>query len=69
MDIGILKEYVIRGWIEWRKHIFQRMLEREISKIDVKQVILEGELINSYDNDQPFPRALFLRKLITVHYM
>jgi hypothetical protein len=39
------------------------MLEREISKIDVKQVILEGELINSYDYDQPFSSALFFKKV------
>ncbi len=63
MDIGTLKKYVTRGWIEWRKHVFQRMLERGVSKSDVKKVLLEGELINSYDYDQPFPSALFFKKV------
>ena len=38
-------------------------LERGISKSDVKEVLLEGELINSYDYDRPFPSALFFKKV------
>lgn len=63
MNIGVLKECVKQGMIEWRKHVFQRMMERGISKADINEIILEGELIYSYDNDKPFPSALFLKKV------
>jgi len=37
------------------------MLEREISRAEVKQVIKDGTLLESYDEDKPFPsKLLFL---------
>ena len=42
------------GKIEWRKHALSRMLERNISRKDVKQAILSGEVLEDYPDDQPF---------------
>ena len=61
MNIKLLKECVASNSIEWRKHVFERMLERDISRNDVKEVLLNGELINNYPKDKPFPSALFFK--------
>jgi len=61
MDIEKLKFAVKSNNIEWRKHVFQRMLERNIKRIDVKRVIIEGEMIENYEDDKPFPSALFFK--------
>jgi len=57
-----LKEFITDilkdGRIEWQRHALQRMLERDISRNDVKQVLLEGEIIEEYSKDQPFPSFL-----------
>lgn len=63
MNAERVKEYINHGYIEWRKHVFQRMLERGISKNDVKEVLLKGEIINKYEDDKPFPSALFFKKV------
>jgi len=61
MNIELLKKCVSTNSIEWRKHVFERMLERDISRNDVKEVLLYGELINNYPKDKPFPSALFFK--------
>lgn len=47
-----------KGKIEWHRHALARMLERGISRQAVKQVLLEGEIIESYQSDCPYPSAL-----------
>jgi len=47
------------GNIEWRKHALERMLERDISRIEVKETLRYGEIIENYETDAPFPSALF----------
>ena len=61
MNIDKLKIAVKANNIEWRKHVFQRMLERNIERADVKRVIIDGELIENYEDDKPFPSALFFK--------
>jgi len=39
----------------------QRMLERDISRADAKDVMLHGEIIEDYSTDKPFPSALFFK--------
>ena len=61
MNIEKLKTAIKNNKIEWRKHVFQRMLERDIKREDIKKVILEGEIIENYENDEPYPSALFFK--------
>ncbi len=61
MDVEKLKIAIERDNIEWRKHVFQRMLERNIDRAEVKRVIIEGEMIENYEGDKPFPSALFFK--------
>lgn len=43
-----------------RKHAVHRMLQREIRMLDIENVVAEGEVIEEYPDDQPFPSRLIL---------
>ena len=57
------KEKIIKalevGTIEWRRHALERMLERDISRAEVKMTLQNGEVIENYETDVPFESALF----------
>lgn len=59
MNIERLKIAVQSGNVEWRKHVLQRMFERDIKREDVKRTILDGEIIENYEDDKPYPSVLF----------
>ena len=46
--------------IEWQRHALEQMMEREISRVAVKEVLRSGEIIEDYPNDSPYPSGLFL---------
>jgi len=54
-----LQDIVDKGIIEWRKHALERMLQRNIGRIEVKEALLRGEIIEVYEDDKPFKSALF----------
>jgi hypothetical protein len=60
MNRDQLIEAIQNGMIEWQTHVLERMMKRGISREIVKQVLLEGEIIEDYPDDKPFPTALFL---------
>ena len=60
MNRDKLTEAVQIGMIEWETHALERMMKRGISREIVKQVLLEGEIIEDYPEDKPFSTALFL---------
>lgn len=60
LDKNSLRNAIENGQIEWQLHALERMLERGVSRRDVFQVLLSGEQIEDYPNDDPFPSALFL---------
>jgi len=39
-------------------HALERMMERGIRRQQVKQVLMQGEVIASYQDDHPFPSLL-----------
>jgi len=59
MDREKLVEAVKNGYIEWRKHALERMLQREIYRSEVKEALIAGEIIEVYEDDKPFGSALF----------
>lgn len=59
MDRYKLKIAVEKGCIEWQRHALERMMERSISRKTVKEILLSGEIIESYPDDEPYPSALF----------
>ena len=44
----------------YRVHAVQRMFERGVSTGDVRRVLAEGEVIEEYPTDTPFPSRLVL---------
>ncbi len=45
---------------EWRRHILERLTERNISQKAVIDVLVYGEEIEDYPGNEPYPSALFL---------
>ena len=60
IDRTILASAIRQGNVVWRRHAFERMLSRGISRDDVSEVLLEGEQIEDYPDGFPFPAGLFL---------
>ena len=54
-DINLMVE---QGNIEWSAHALRRMIQRGITRRVVKHVICEGEIIEVYNDDKPFPSIL-----------
>ena len=46
--------------ITYRVHAVRRMFERRITDADVANVLVEGEKIAPYPDDQPYPSRLLL---------
>jgi hypothetical protein len=46
--------------VVFRVHAIERMFERDISEADVRDVLGNGEVIQTYPDDLPFPSRLML---------
>jgi len=46
--------------IIWSSHCAQRLIKRNIPKADVKNALLNGEIIEQYPTDYPYPSCLVL---------
>ena len=44
--------------IKWYQHALERMQERDISRADVKNCLMGGEIIEDYPDDFPHPSCL-----------
>lgn len=44
----------------FRVHALQAMFERDITPADVRAVVLNGKIIDSYPEDRPYPSRLIL---------
>ncbi|MGB9716465.1 MAG: DUF4258 domain-containing protein [Thermodesulfovibrionales bacterium] len=53
MDRDKLRAAIEDSKIEWQRHALERMMERGISRDTVKEVLLSGELIEDYPDDDP----------------
>jgi len=60
MDKEKLLRSLKQGAIEWSVHALRNMLERSISREAVLHIVECGEMIESYDDDSPYPSALFM---------
>ena len=56
----LLLDSVNNGRIEWQRHSLERMMERNITRREVLDVLIGGEIIEEYPDDEPFPSALLL---------
>ena len=53
-----IKRLVKEEKIRWTNHILIRLFQRNISREDILNVILNGEIIEVYQNDYPYPSCL-----------
>ena len=57
-DINDMRKSLMERRILWSEHADEKMLEREIRKYEVKECIINGEIIEKYYEDEPFPSCL-----------
>lgn len=69
MNIEDFKLYFENGNVLWTTHCLQRMGERDISRADVKNCILNGEIIEDYPNDFPHPSCLVFGMTLNNHIL
>ena len=58
LDINIIKQIIKDEKIRWTNHIVVRLLQRNITQDDVLNTLLNGEIIEEYENDYPYPSCL-----------
>ena len=64
MDINNFKKFCSERKIRWTAHGLARLQERNISVSDVKNCIMNGEVIEEYPTDFPNPSALIFGKTL-----
>jgi hypothetical protein len=60
IEVGLLRAGAAEGKIQWRQHALERLLERGITREEVQRAILNGEVIEVYPKDHPYPSCLIL---------
>lgn len=60
-DVPSLRKAVAAGRLRWQLHALERMMERGIFRAEVLAALLEGEVIEEYLEDKPFPSCLLLQ--------
>ena len=55
---GRVKQMVKDGKIRWTNHVIVRLFQRNISQEDIEKALLNGEIIEEYENDYPYPSCL-----------
>ena len=58
MQMGEIKGLCKGSKIKWSTHCLERMQERDITRVDVKNCLENGEIIEDYPNDFPYPSCL-----------
>lgn len=58
LKIDILKQMVKEHKIIWTNHVVIRLIQRNITQEDIENAILNGEIIEEYENDYPYPSCL-----------
>ncbi len=58
LDIDTIKQMVNDGKIRWTNHVVVRLLQRNILQEDIEKALLNGEIIEEYENDYPYPSCL-----------
>ena len=53
-----IKQMVKNEKIRWTNHLIVRLFQRNISQEDIENVLLNGEIIEEYENDYPYPSCL-----------
>lgn len=60
MDINKIKTMCKNNNLRWTNHVLMRLLQRNISLNDVISALTNGEIIEQYTDDYPYPSCLVL---------
>jgi hypothetical protein len=60
-DIDMMRGAAAEGSVQWHQHALERFLERGISRVEVMRAIMNGEVIEVYPTDRPYPSCLIRR--------
>jgi len=55
-----IAQHIEGSSLRWTSHILERLFQRKIRINDVKEALLNCEIIEQYPNDYPFPSCLVL---------
>ena len=69
MDITKIKYLCENGKMRWSNHILIRLSKRNISMDAIECAIINGEIIELYPNDYPYPSCLILGLSIDKKYL
>lgn len=58
LNIDFIKKLVNDGKIRWTNHIVLRLFQRNITTQDIEKALLNGEIIEKYLDDYPYPSCL-----------
>lgn len=58
INIEKIRQMVNEGKIRWTNHIVVRLFQRNITQKDIENALLNGEIIEEYENDYPYPSCL-----------
>ncbi|MDD6504917.1 MAG: DUF4258 domain-containing protein [Lachnospiraceae bacterium] len=58
MQLSEVQNFYENGNVLWSTHCIERMQERDITRADIKNCIMQGEIIENYPNDFPHPSCL-----------
>ena len=58
LNIDTIQQMVKKGKIRWTNHVILRLFQRNITQMDIENALLNGEIIEYYDNDYPYPSCL-----------
>lgn len=62
LNIEKIKKCILQKNIIWTKHCLNRINQRNILILDVKQAISNGRIIEYYYDDYPYPSCLIIGK-------
>ena len=58
MQIDEIRKLCELAKVKWSTHCLERMQERDISRVDIKKCLENGEIIEDYPNDYPYLSCL-----------
>lgn len=62
IDIEVLRKYYNDDMVIVSEHASERFRQRNIKARDIRQAVFNGEIIEQYHDDFPFPSCLILGK-------
>jgi len=58
LNIELITNMTKNDKLRWTEHIIIRLFQRNISQSDIESALLNGEIIEEYEEDYPYPSCL-----------